>query len=425
MRIISRRWPYMAVAASALVLALLLVGGLTRAVQPEKSTYDQLKTFTEVLSLIQDNYVEPVDDQKLIYGAIKGMLDTLDPHSSFLPPDVYREIKVETEGKFGGLGIEITMRNEVLTVVSPIEDTPAYRAGIKAGDQILKVEGEPTKKMSLMEAVKKMRGPKGTKVTISIMREGLEEPKDFTIVRDIIRIKSVRSRMLEDGLGYVRIRTFHKTTSKELDRALDRLGKKGMKALVLDLRNNPGGLLRQAVDVADAFLDEGSLVVYTKGRLQNQNLRFPTSKGGLLEMPMVVLVNGGSASASEIVSGALQDLGRAVILGTQTFGKGSVQSIVPLSDGSGLRLTTAHYYTPKGRLIQGKGITPDIVVPILSPPAAAKPAPPPSEETQEKKPEESPSAEEQDPQLKRAIEILKSWDIFKKGVSRGALPKAS
>ncbi|MFQ6112251.1 MAG: S41 family peptidase, partial [Nitrospinota bacterium] len=299
------------------------------------------------------------------------------------------------------------------------------RAGIKAGDRILKVEGEPTKKMTLMEAVKKMRGPKGTKVTITIMREGFEEPKDFTIVRDIIRIKSVKSRMLEDGVGYVRIRTFHKTTSKELDRALDTLREKGMKALVLDLRNNPGGLLRQAVEVADAFLDEGSLVVYTKGRLRNQNLRFPTSKGGLLEVPMVVLVNGGSASASEIVSGALQDLGRAVILGTKTFGKGSVQSIVPLSDGSGLRLTTAHYYTPKDRLIQGKGITPDIIVPMPEHALARRPALPSPGEAREKGPAPPVLGGDQDPQLRRAVEILKSWDIFKKGASRGALPKAS
>ena len=300
--------------------------------------YEQLKVFTEALSYVESNYVDEVESAKVIQGAIRGMLRTLDPHSSFMPPDVYREMQVETEGRFGGLGIEITMRDDVLTVVSPIEGTPAFRAGIQPGDQIIKVDGESTKEMSLVDAVKKLRGPEGSAVTIAIFRQGFTEPKDFTLSRAVIQIKSVRWTKLKDDIGYVKLRSFHKTTEEELEEALRDLGEQQIKALVLDLRNNPGGLLEQAIAVSNVFLEGGQLIVYTKGRLPNQNMKgFAKSNGFHVTYPVAVLINGGSASASEIVAGALQDLNRATVIGTQSFGKGSVQTIIPLSDGSGLR----------------------------------------------------------------------------------------
>ncbi|MBZ0254229.1 MAG: S41 family peptidase, partial [Candidatus Methylomirabilis sp.] len=271
--------------------------------------YENLKIFTDVLTIVSRNYVEPPESKDLVYGAIKGMLDTLDPHSSFMPPDVYQELKVETKGSFGGLGIEITVEKGILTVVSPIEDTPAYRAGIQAGDQIVKIDGESTQDLSIFDAVKKMRGPKDSPITITIWREGFEEARDFTIVRDDIRIQSVKSRVLEPGFGYVRITTFQEKTGDDLEKQLNALedGQNGLKGLVLDLRNNPGGLLDQAVKVSDEFLDSG-LVVYTDGRIESQRMKFHAKPDPRpREYPMVVLVNGGSASASEIVAGALQD----------------------------------------------------------------------------------------------------------------------
>lgn len=329
----------------------------------QNETYENLKVFTEVLSYVEANYVEEVDPNKLVQGAIRGMLRTLDPHSSFMPPEVYREMQIETEGRFGGLGIEITIRDDILTVVSPIEGTPAFRAGIEPGDQIVKVDGESTKDMSLVDAVKKLRGPEGSAVTISILRKDFAEPKDFTLTRAVIQIKSVRWKKLPDDIGYIKLRSFQKTTADELADALQDLEEQHVRALVLDLRNNPGGLLEQAITVSDEFLEPGKLIVYTKGRLAGQNMKgFSKSERAHTTPFMVILINEGSASASEIVAGALQDLGRATVMGTQSFGKGSVQTIIPLSDGSGLRLTTAKYFTPKGREIQGKGITPDVIV---------------------------------------------------------------
>ena len=351
-----------------LILAAALLSVFTGVVMAKRSpfqneTYENLKVFTEVLSYIEANYVEEVDPNKLVYGAIRGMLRTLDPHSSFMPPEVYREMQIETEGRFGGLGIEITVRDDLLTVVSPIEGTPAFRAGIQPGDQIVKVDGESTKDMSLIDAVKKLRGPEGTSVTITILRKDFAEPKDFTLARAVIQIKSVRWKKLPDDIGYIKLRSFQKTTSDELADALQDLEEQNVRALVLDLRNNPGGLLEQAVAVSDEFLEAGKLIVYTKGRLAGQNMKgFSKNDRAHLSHPMAILINEGSASASEIVAGALQDLGRATIIGMQSFGKGSVQTIIPLSDGSGLRLTTAKYFTPKGREIQGKGITPDVIV---------------------------------------------------------------
>lgn len=326
--------------------------------------YQYLKLFSDVLNIVQDNYVEKVDSKKLMYGAINGMLRELDPHSSFMKPEDYKELQIETKGKFGGLGIEITLRDNILTVVAPLEDTPADRAGIIAGDQIIKIDEEPTQDMSLMEAVQKMRGPKGSKVKLTIIRKGERKPLEFELIRAEITIRSVRSRMIEPGYGYARISSFQSGTANDLRKALEQLEHEAnpLQGLVLDLRNDPGGLLDQAVEVSDEFLDEG-LIVYTGGRLESQQMRFEAHKNSKAHnYPIVVLVNAGSASASEIVAGALQDHKRAIILGEQTFGKGSVQTVIPLNDGSAIRLTTSLYYTPSGRSIQAKGITPDIIV---------------------------------------------------------------
>jgi carboxyl-terminal processing protease len=396
-----------------LIIAAALLSMFTGAVMAKRlpfqgDAYENLKIFTEVLSHVESNYVEEPDPEKLIHGAIRGMLRTLDPHSSFMPPDVYREMQVETEGRFGGLGIEITIRDDILTVVAPIEGTPAFRAGVQAGDQIVKIEGESTKDIALIDAVKKLRGPEGSAVTISIFRKGFTEPQDFTLTRAVIQIKSVRWKKLPDDIGYVRLRSFQKSTTDELEEALHDLEEQNIRALVLDLRNNPGGLLEQAIAVSDEFLESGKLIVYTKGRLAGQNMKgYSKNDRAHLDYPMVILVNGGSASASEIVAGSLQDLGRATVIGTQSFGKGSVQTIIPLSDGSGLRLTTAKYYTPSGREINGKGIAPDIVI---------EEAKAPQEQAEEGK-QETPQSRRhiqlpgddlsQDPQLQKAIDFLK------------------
>jgi carboxyl-terminal processing protease len=328
-------------------------------------SYEKLKTFSEILSLLEANYVEMVDTNELIDGAIRGMLKTLDPHTSYLPPEAFKQMKVETSGRFGGLGIEITVRKGILTVVTPIEDTPAYKAGVKAGDRIIKIEDESTLDMTLSDAVERLRGKIDTEITITIFREGMEEPLKVTLKRANIQVKSIKSKIYEGSIGYVRIRSFSKTTSSDLDKVMDEFRGKQVKKLVLDLRNNPGGLLNQAVEVSDRFLKPENLIVYTQGRTEEQNMRFTThDRVQRVAYPMIILVNGGSASASEIVAGALQDSSRAIILGTQTFGKGSVQTIIPLSDGSALRLTTARYYTPSGRVIQENGIIPDIIVEV-------------------------------------------------------------
>ncbi|MCD6199970.1 MAG: S41 family peptidase [Deltaproteobacteria bacterium] len=352
---------------AALICAFMVMGTYQAhqiASAREDGTYEQLKIFGSVLDLVQRNYVEEIPPKKLIYGAVQGMLKSLDPHSSFMKPEDYKELQIETKGSFTGIGIEISLKDGILTVVSPIEGTPAYKAGLKANDKILKIEGKTTKNMTLIESVKLLRGAKGTDVTISIYREGWRRLKDITLTRDVIPIQSVRSRILEDGYGYIRVSNFQNKTTFELKKALRELEKgKGLKGLVLDLRNNPGGLLDQAVKVADVFLEKG-LVVYTDGRIEEQKMRFEAHPNKHHhKYPIAVLVNEGSASASEIVAGALQDHKRAIILGVQTFGKGSVQTIIPLEDGSAVRLTTARYYTPNGRSIQAKGIEPDIEVP--------------------------------------------------------------
>src|SRR2546430_2788996 len=363
----SKRAPWVASIALAILVAVLFSSGGQPArvgAAATKESYEGLETFTNILAIIQKNYVDDVQTKQLLEGAINGMLASLDPHSAYLTPDLYKELQVDTKGSFGGPGIGITNRNGLLTVVSPIEDTPAYRAGVKSGDQIMKINGEFTKDMTLVDAVKKMRGPKETKVTLTLKRETQAEVFDVTLTREIIKIRSVKWKKLEPGYGYVRVTQFQERTDDDLERALKSLDKEtgGLQGLVLDLRNDPGGLLTQAVRVADLFLESG-LIVYTDGRLENQKQKYFAHKPGTWsDFPMVVLVNGGTASASEIVAGALQDHKRALVLGTQTFGKGSVQTILPLDDNSALRLTTARYYTPSGRSIQALGIVPDIVM---------------------------------------------------------------
>jgi carboxyl-terminal processing protease len=327
--------------------------------------YEYLKTYSDVIDIVKKNYVDSVKDRDLIYAGIKGMLESLDPHSSFLTPEMYKEMQTETKGQFGGIGVEITIKDGFPTVITAIEDTPAFKAGLKPSDHIVRIDTKPTKNMSLIDVVKLIRGQKGKPVGLTIMRDGFSAPKDFQVLRDIIVVKSVKYRMLEDNYGYVRITQFQERTGKDLDNAMKELQKsaKGqLKGIVLDLRNNPGGLLDQACDVSDKFMSEG-LITYIEGRKADQKMKFSAHKKNEDFMgPVVVLVNEGSASGSEIVAGALQDTRRAIIVGTKTFGKGSVQTILPLGDGSAVRLTTSKYFTPKGRVIQADGISPDIVV---------------------------------------------------------------
>ena len=334
-----------------------------------RSDQEYLVLLKQVIGIVKKSYVDPVDENKLVKGAISGMLSSLDPHSIYMPADSFKEMQISTSGSFGGLGIEITIRDGRLTVISPIEDTPAFRAGIRSGDHIALIDSVPTRDLTINDAVKRMRGPKDTKVTLTIIRKGSDKPLVFPLIRDIIQVKSLRFRTLEPGYGYLRIIQFQARTGIDLAAALETLKKENggtLQGLILDLRNNPGGLLDQAVSVANHFVGDrpdNSLIVYTRGREESSRHDFNATIGEKEPpYPMVVLINGGSASASEIIAGALQDHGRAVIMGTQSFGKGSVQSIMGLPNNAGLLLTTGKYYTPKGRSIQAKGITPDIVV---------------------------------------------------------------
>ena len=347
----------------------------------EPLPFEDLRAFSEIFGKIKSDYVEPVDDKKLITEAINGMLSGLDPHSAYLDPEAFKELQVGTQGEFGGLGIEVGMEDGFVKVVSPIEDTPAFRAGIKSGDLIIKLDETPVKGMTLNDAVKKMRGKPGTDITLTILRKGENKPVVVKVTRAIIKIKSVKYKLVESGYGYVRITQFQESTGENLTAALKKLhedNKGDLDGLVLDLRNDPGGLLNTAVGVAGSFLKAGELVVYTDGRTEDAKMRLTNAREHYLrpgesdyhkslpawaqKVPMVVLVNGGSASASEIVAGALQDHKRALVIGTQTFGKGSVQTILPLNNNTAIKLTTARYFTPSGRSIQAKGITPDIVV---------------------------------------------------------------
>lgn len=440
-----------AILISALVIFIGISSQRRCIAEGKGSDYESIELFTDVMAIVKKSYVEEVDTKKLIHGAINGMLASLDPHSSFMSPDSYKEMKIDTKGAFGGLGIEITIKDGILTVISPIEDTPAFKAGIKAGDQIFKIDDKFTKDLNINDAVKRMRGQKGTKVILTIMREGFDKPQEFPLMRDIIQVKSVRSRLMEDGYAYIRIAQFQEKTDEDLARFLKSLkeeNKGELKGLILDMRNDPGGLLDQAVRVAEHFVEEGKMIVYTEGREKDSKMQF-TARKGVKEpgYPIVVLINGGSASASEIVAGALQDHKRAIVMGTQSFGKGSVQTIIPLSDESGLRLTTARYYTPKGRSIQAKGITPDIIVERLELPKESTvkkdsmhlrekdlenhfegedKGAPKDVKKEEKKDEKKDDTKDKpaslkpedalksDYQVMRALDLLKGWEILKK-----------
>ena len=421
-----KRWLFVTVIFSIALIGIVAGKWAVETVNAQNG-YEELRTFTEVLTLVKKNYVDEVKTKDLVIGAIKGMMNSLDPHSSYMTPEALKELQVETKGEFGGLGIHIGIKDGMLTVIAPIEDTPAFKAGIKAGDKILKISGESTKNMGLTDAVSKMRGPKGTSIILTIFREGWKETKDFTIVRDIIKIKSVKSKMLQDGIGYIKITQFQESTGPDLSASLEKLSKEGMTSLIIDLRNDPGGLLNSAVEVTEQFLPPKKLVVYIKSKSGEKTEYFTEGEKPYTDIPMVVLVNQGSASASEIVAGALKDWDRAVIIGVQTFGKGSVQSLIPLSDGSGLRLTTAKYYTPKGTSIQGVGITPDIVVKIEVKNGKEqhrvireKDLEGHLKNDQQKEgPEEKEMAplevdEKDDNQLQRAIDTLKTWKVFEK-----------
>jgi carboxyl-terminal processing protease len=343
------------------------IGGGVFADREAKSTaglpVEELRTFSDVFGRIKNDYVEDVEDSEMLNNAIRGMLSGLDPHSSYLDRDQFKELQVGTSGEFGGLGIEVGMEDGFVKVIAPIDDTPAQRAGIEAGDLIIRLDDTPVKGLTLNDAVKIMRGKPGTVLRLTVVREGVDQPLKIDIKRDIIKVKSVKSRMLEDGFGYVRISQFQSKTAENMVDAIEELKKEAggaLKGMVLDLRNNPGGVLNGAVAVSDAFLKKG-LIVYTEGRVSDSKLRFNATPDDILNTaPLVILVNQGSASASEIVSGALQDHHRAIVVGTPTFGKGSVQTILPLSNGTAVKLTTARYYTPSGRSIQAEGIKPDI-----------------------------------------------------------------
>lgn len=359
---------------TALVLTIGLLLGVTLAIgtgvwaEKDDPSYtpiplNELRSLTQVFGRIKQDFVEPVSDKTLLENAIRGMLSGLDPHSTYLDADSYKELQVGTSGEFGGLGIEVGMEDGFVKVIAPIDDTPAQRAGVQAGDLIIRLDNQPVKGLSLHEAVNIMRGKVGTDITLTIVRDGEDKPLEITLTRDTIKVRSVRGRTLEKGFGYVRISQFQSHTGENLSKQINKLKKENegkLKGLVLDLRNNPGGVLNAAVEVSDAFLEKG-LIVYTQGRVPDSELRFNATPKEMIDgVPLVVLVNGGSASASEIVAGALQDHKRAIIMGTKTFGKGSVQTILPLQNNTALKLTTARYYTPSGRSIQAEGITPDI-----------------------------------------------------------------
>jgi len=358
-----------------LILCVLLISsplqGFSKTIIKSQSNqeelYKYLKLFSQILKLIETEYVEDVKSKDLIYGAIQGMLKTLDPYSTLLKPDEYKELQIETKGSFTGIGIEITIKDGILTVVAPIEDTPAWRAGLKAGDKIIKINDKSTKGMSLFEAVKLLRGPKGTKVNLTILRND-RDIINVTIVRDVIPIRSVKAKMVEPGYGYIRITSFQQNTPEELVKALKKLEGNGtLKGLIIDLRNNPGGLLSSAIKVADEFLNKG-VIVSIKGKNNKRKIVFtakPNPKGREHHYPIAILINHGSASASEIVTGALKDNHRAIVLGKKSFGKGRVQTVIPLEDGYAVKLTTAYYYTPSGVCIDKIGIKPDIVLPDI------------------------------------------------------------
>lgn len=418
-----------------LLIGILIGKGLEKTGWASES-YEELQVFAEVLAEVQKSYVEPLETEDLIHGAVRGMLAALDPHSSYMNPDMYKEVRVETKGEFGGLGIQIGIKNHRVTVIAPIEDTPAFAAGIQAGDIIIKVDDKLTKDLTLMESVHLMRGAKGTKVVLTVERESTKTPLVFDLIRDTIKIQSVRSKVLRDRIGYLRITQFQEATPEDLSRELAALREKNIRALILDLRNNPGGLLTAAVGASSRFLESDTVVVSIKGRSGKEEDYRSLLQSEVYSYPMVVLVNQGSASASEILASAMQDWGKALIVGTTTFGKGSVQTILPLSNGGGLRLTTAKYYTPSGKSIHNVGVVPDIIIdpqvvtavqssdpkPGDSSTALSRVSPTRDLDGKEKPktegvPSEGEGSDKQveinDVQLQKAIELLTAWKVFK------------
>ncbi len=421
--------PWMATAWGVGVCAVVLVVAMRPSTLQAKRSegndayYKELDLFGDAVKIVQEDYVEEADAKPLMYGALKGMLATLDPYSQFMDPDSYNELKVETEGQFGGLGIEITIKDELLTVISPIDDSPAAHVGMKSGDRIIKIDGVITRGITLLDAVKKLRGKPGTQVKLTVLREGENALKEVLLTRDSIKIQSIRDvQMLGETIGYIRLSDFRENTPKDLEKALADLRARGMDSLVLDLRNDPGGLLDVAVTTAEVFLDRHQLIVSTKGRLKNQNMEFRSrQKGEASDLPLVVLINEGSASASEIVAGAIQDHHRGVIMGTKSHGKASVQTIFPLKDGSALRLTTSKYFTPDGRSIHGQGIQPDVLVPFQEPPAK-KPeeaeqkglnADEVFDDAEHKEPRAPTNKLATDNQLARAVDLLKGLKVYR------------
>lgn len=358
-----------------IIFGLIIISGLFVTVSLAVSNVDKKKRddlcrqavlFTDALAIIETDYVDEVKPKDLIYGALKGMFASLDPYSQFMNPEEYNELKVETKGKFGGLGVEITIKDGLATIITPIEGTPAWKAGLKPGDRIVKINDMLTRDINLSDTVKLIRGKPQEAVNLTILRESEKKILEFKVVRDVIKIKDIKeAKILEDGIAYIRLVEFRENTARDINSSLVELSKQGMRALILDLRNNPGGLLESAIVVAGRFIPAGKLITYTKGRKKKQDLKF-IAQGAhpILNLPLAVLINEGSASGSEIVAGALQDYKRAVILGTKSFGKGLVQTVIPFSDGSGLRLTTSRYFTPLGRQIHGVGVLPDIIVDV-------------------------------------------------------------
>ncbi len=420
----------------ALGLALCLVIALTAqaaisAIDSKKKAelYKQVELFSDSLAIVETEYVDEPEPRNLIYGALKGMISSLDPHSQFLDPDSYNELKIDTEGKFGGIGIEITIKDGILTVVTPIDDTPAWKAGLKSGDGIVKINDELTRDMTLTEAVRRLRGKPGEVVNITVLRDSEKKLLEFKIVRAIIKIKDIKeARILQDRIGYIRLVEFRENTPQDMDIAMGKLKKEGMNALILDLRNNPGGLLDIAVRVAEKFIEKGNLIISTKGRKPSSDMKFISRcKEPILDLPMAVLINEGSASGSEIVAAALKDYKRAIVLGTKSFGKGSVQTLIPLSDGSALRLTTARYFTPSGKEIHNKGVEPDIVVENPKPETegAGGEAAKDNKAAEALEKPEKPLQKEKfdyksDNQIMRAIDILKAVRHYKKDSQEAA-----
>jgi carboxyl-terminal processing protease len=394
---------------------LIFVAGMSFGLNAKSSKTDYtddiqiIRTYTDVLKLVEDNYVEPTDPKKLLYGSLRGLLSSLDPYSTFFTPEEFKEFTSETQGEFGGVGMEVTMENNKLLVVSPIEDTPAFKAGIKPGDWIVEIDGEPTDKMTLFQAVKKLRGKPGTKVTLTIFRKGVDKPFKVELIRDLIKVKSVKTKELENGkIGYIRLTQFQENSAQEFEKAL--LAFRNKEGIIIDLRNNPGGLLTSAVSIASMLLPKGKLIVYTQGRDPKNKEEFYSQSDPIVDkkVPIAVIVNKGSASASEILTGALKDNNRAIIVGDTTFGKASVQTLIPLPDGSGIKLTIAHYYTPSGNLIMNKGITPDIIVKVSE-----------DEEIERAKAEREAKLngkdiQIKDPQLDAAINAIKILNFAKK-----------